>query len=383
MIKFIFWFNFGLIVYIYFGYPLTIAILAKMTKKAPINRADITPLVSLLIPAYNEEKVIKDKLENSLSLDYPKAKLEIIVISDCSNDKTDEIVGEFRRSGIKLIRQDKRQGKIAALNRAVPEAKGEIIVFTDANSMYKKDAVKKLVRNFNDERVGCVCGELKYTTQGVIASSAEAGESLYWRYERFIKIQESRLHSLLIANGSIYAIRKEFFLPIDEALADDFANPMRIARKGLSVIYEPEAVTVEKASNLLKEQFRQKVRIMTQGYKASFGLKKEIFSSGFLRIFEFFFHKFLRWFVPFFLIIIFISNLFLLVQSFYKIIFISQFIFYGLALFGHLFMRQQNLAKVFYVPTYFCMVNLASLIGVLNFFTSTQRVTWAKSKSTR
>ena len=383
MFEFIFWFSTGLVFYIYFGYPLTMLILAKLSRKSPVNKKDFTPLVSLIIPAYNEEKVIREKLRNSLSLDYPQDRLEIIVISDCSTDRTDKITNEFMPRGVKLIVQEERKGKIAALNKAVPQAKGEIIVFSDANSIYEKEAIKKLVRNFNDGRVGCVCGELKYITPNASSSLAQLGEILYWRYEKFLKKKESRLHSLLILNGSIYAIRKELFLPIEETLADDFVNSMQIAAKGWSMIYEPEAVAVEKASSLIKEQFKQKSRIIAQGYKATAKLSKVIFSSGWLRIFEFLFHKLLRWLVPLFLASIFVSNLFLLNYQFYQVVFILQSIFYLFALIGRVLQKRKKGMKIFYVPFYFCMVNLASVVGLFDFLTNRQKGIWEKAESAR
>lgn len=383
MLEFIFWFNLGLVFYIYLGYPLTILMLAKLSKKSPVNKKDFTPLVSLIIPAYNEEKVIREKLKNSLSLNYPQDKLEIIVISDCSTDETDEIVNEFIPQGVNLIVQEERVGKIPALNKAVSQAEGEIIVFSDANSIYEKEAIRKLVRNFNDGRVGCVCGELKYITQNTSSSSAQLGENLYWRYEKFLKTKESQLHSLLIVNGSIYAIRKELFLPIDESLADDFVSPMQIAAKRWSVVYEPEAVAVEKASFLMKEQFKQKSRIIAQGYKATLKLSKVIFSSGWLRIFEFLFHKLLRWLVPLFLVSIFVSNLFLLNYQFYQIVFIMQLIFYLFALIGRVLQKQKKWMGIFYVAFYFCMVNFASVVGLFNFLTNREKRIWEKAESTR
>jgi len=262
---------------------------------------------------------------------------------------------------------------------AVPQTKGEIIVFTDANSLYKKDTIGKLVRNFADEKIGCVCGELKYQNKSLVGE----GEDLYWKYEKFIKTKESQLRSLLVVNGSIYAIRKGLFEPVGETLADDFAVPMVIFKKGYGLVYEPEAITLEKTAGSTKEGINQKARIIAQGLKASFAIGAVILSSGPLRLLQFLFHKFVRWFVPLFLVIIFVTNILLADRAFYRAAFIAQLSFYSFALIGYLLEEKNIKIKIFKVPFYFCVVNLASAIGVLRFLTGGIKGTWEKAETTR
>jgi len=378
MAQLFFWFPLSLIILSYFGYPIILTFLVYFKKK-PYEKEKIESDITLLIPAHNEEKVIKEKMENSLSLDYPKDKFEILLILDECTDRTKEIAEQYVDRGIKIIEQKPRRGKMAALNLAIPQAKGEILIFTDANSMYEKDAIKKLVRNFADERIGCVCGELKY----ISGTSVGEGEDLYWKYEKFLKTKESQLQSLLVVNGSIYAIRKRLYEPIDETLADDFVNPMRIARQGYGLVYEPEAITVEKAAETTKDEFNQKIRITSQGLKASFAIWKTIFSSSSLRISQFIFHKFIRWFVCLFLIIILVSNLFLLDHWFYQVTLFGQILFYLFALIGYLLTKKGIKIKIFNVLFYFCMVNLASLIGLLKLLTGGVKGIWEKAETTR
>lgn len=378
MATFLFWFLLTLIILSYFGYPVVLTLLVSFKKRA-YKKENIEPNVTLLIPAHNEEDVIRKKIENSLSLDYPKDKFEILLILDECSDRTKEIAERYLDRGIKIIEQRPRKGKMAALNLAIPQARGEILVFTDANSIYEKDAIRKLVRNFADERIGCVCGELKY----ISGSSVGEGENLYWKYEKFLKTKESQLQSLLVVNGSIYAIRKKLYEPIEETLADDFVNPMRIAKKGHGLVYEPEAITVERAAESTKDEFNRKVRIVSQGLKATFAICGTILSSGLLRIFQFTFHKFLRWLVLLFLIIIFIANLFLLDRWFYWLALYGQILFYLFALIGYLLQGKRIKIKAFNIPFYFCMVNLASLIGILKLLTGGMKGTWEKAQTTR
>lgn len=378
MAQLFFWLILALIILSYFGYPVILTLFTYLKRK-PYKRERIEPNVTLLIPAHNEEDVMQEKIENSLSLDYPKDKFEILLILDECTDRTKEIAERYVNRSIKIIEQKPRRGKMAALNLAIPQAKGEILVFTDANSMYEKDAIRKLVRNFADERIGCVCGELKYISE----SSVGEGENLYWKYEKFLKTKESQLQSLLVVNGSIYAIRKKLYEPIEETLADDFVNPMRIAKKGYGLVYEPEAITVEKAAESTKDEFNRKVRIISQGFKASFAICGTILTSGLLRIFQFIFHKFIRWLVLLFLIIIFVSNLFLLDHWFYQAMLFGQIFFYLFALIGYLLQERRIKIKIFNIPFYFCMINLASLVGLLKLLTGGIEATWEKAETTR
>ena len=370
----IFWVSVFLIFSSYFIYPLILMILGVFLGKE-IKKSEITPSVSLLILVYNEEKIIQNKIENSLNLDYPKDKLEIIIASE-SNDKTDEIVEKYKEKGVKLFAYSKRKGKPYTIYRTLPKCQGKIIIFTDANAMFRKDAIRKLVRNFNDSRIGCVSGELKY----INPQKAPTGESerIYWKYEVLLKRLESKIQSVLGANGSIYAIRKKLYSPLSEYRGDDFGLPVRILQQKYGVVWESEAISEEEVYPEMIKEFKRKVVIVGWHFKGAFILLKDsIKKFQLLLIFQLISHKLLRWFIPFFLILIFLSNIFLLNNIFYLILFIGQLLFYFLALIGYLQeKRKKKMNQIINLAYYFCIVNLAVLIGVIKGLFGLQKPTW-------
>ncbi len=380
MAQIMFWFSIGVIALVYFGYPLMLSLVAYFNKK-PHNKNRIEPYVTLLIPAYNEENVIREKLNNSLSLDYPKEKIEILLILDECTDKTKDIAEQYIDKGIKIIEQKPRRGKMAALNMAVSQARGEILLFTDADVLLDAKSVMNLVENFSDNNIGCVGGELHYESDR--NSLVEAGEGLYFSYDKFLRSKESDMQTLFVVSGSIYAMRKSLFTTIREDLADDFINPISVASKGVGVVYDQTAKAFGKIAKTTKDEFGQKVRMITQGFHGSTQIFKFINSKNFIYLFEFIFHKFLRWMVPLFLISIFVSNLFLLNLRFYQVIFYAQILFYLLALAGFFLQERRINIKLFYIPFYFVLINTASLVGFLKFLTGGTRGTWEKAETTR
>jgi cellulose synthase/poly-beta-1,6-N-acetylglucosamine synthase-like glycosyltransferase len=374
MAAIIFWASLLTIVYVYFGYPLLLALLAVFRQRA-IKKADITPSVTVLIGAYNEEGIIREKLENMLALDYPKDKLEIMVGSDGSTDRTNDIVREFADRGVVLEASPERRGKCAVLYRCVPKARGEIIVFSDADAMYPPDALRKLVRGFADERVGCI--------EGVRWDTNEEGqvlESLYWRYENILKRLASKNRCIVGATGAIFAIRKPLYFPLSEERGDDFELPLRIALRGYDTIYEPDAVVYHPwLPN--HEEFRRITRIVSWMLPSALMLLKESLQRGkWLVTLQLISHKLLRWFVPVFMLAMFAASLFLtdktsldvvgspaLRRNFQPVILWGQVGFYGLALLGWLLAKARMKVRLplFNLPYYFCLINLASLNGVL------------------
>lgn len=342
-----------------------------------VKKAKITPFVSLLIPAYNEEKVIAQKIENSLALDYPKEKLEIVVASE-STDKTNEIVKKYQEKGVKLFAYVKREGQSSLICKTVSKCKGEIIVLSDANAVFKKDALRKLVRNFADPKIGCVCGQLQYTNRK--QSSIGESEGFYWRYEIFLKKMESKIHSLLGVNGSIHALRREVYSPLSKYRSHDFEIGVRVRQQGYGVIFEPEAISFEEISQSFYLEFKRRVRNVSLHLRtALILLKKSIELSQPLLIFQLIFHKILRWLVPLFLILIFLSNLFLLKKPFYQLTILCQFVFYGTALFGCYQERKgKRLPIIVNLIYYFSMVNLAALIGLIRGILGKQKPYWEK-----
>ena len=376
--KVVFWLAMFLIAYSYFGYPV-ILMLLSLVKRRKVNKKDITPTVSLLILAYNEENVIREKIENSLDLDYPRDKLEIVVASE-STDKTNEIVREYTEQGIILYSFKKREGKQATIYRAIPLLKGGVVVLSDTNALYQKDAIRKLVRNFDDATVGCVCGELKYLNpQGV---SVGETEGLYWKYEIFVKKLESKIHSVLGANGSIYAIRKKLYTPISKFRGDDFEIPIKIAQKGYGVVFEPGAVSFERTSSTTREEFIRKIRIIAWVWKSTLILIKDSLRpfKGFL-VFQLISHKLLRWLVPIFLALLVISNIFLISSVFYRILLSAQIIFYLMSSWGYVQDRRENKPnRIISITYYFCMVNFAAFLGFCKFVLGRQGNVWEKTR---
>ncbi|MFQ5901249.1 MAG: glycosyltransferase family 2 protein, partial [Thermodesulfobacteriota bacterium] len=375
--KILFWTSLIIILYVYVVYPFLL-ILVGLFRTKKVKRGDITPYVTLIISAFNEEGSIREKIDNSLSLDYPEDKLEIMVVSDCSTDNTDDIVREYESRGVVLLRQPERSGKTVGLNSAIKEANGEIIVFTDANALFNPDVIRMLIRNFNDPNVGCVTGESRYVEEK--RSVSGSCESLYWNYENFIKSGEGRIDSVVGGDGAIYAIRKELYTPLLNTDISDIVNPLQIIMKGYRNIYEPEAISYEEAAATFGEEFQRKVRITNRAWYSLLRMKGLLnpLKYGFFSL-QIISHRVLRWFIPFFLIATFFSNMAVLRDSpIYVLTFIFQICLYSLALAGHLFFRGNKKRKniVFYVPYYFAMVNLASLIGVTKAFFGKVTVTW-------
>ncbi|MEW6606669.1 MAG: glycosyltransferase family 2 protein [bacterium] len=355
----------------YIFYPLILILLSLVAKKGVARDENFLPAVSLLVAAYNEEKIIREKVENSLSIDYPKDKLEIIITSDGSTDKTNEIVAEYKDI---ILKELPRAGKITAVNKTLPQATGEIIVLSDANTMYEKDAIKKLIRNFKDETVGGVTGKVLLTSE---KATYGQGESLYGKYERYIQKKESQIFSVIGVDGAMYAIRKNLFKRIPpEIILDDLVNGMNIVKQGYRVIYDESAVGYEDTAASSKGEFIRRVRVSGGGFQMI--VKNQGVPSikqPFL-LFQFISHKLFRWLTPFFLIILFTTNLFLInINLFYKICFICQSLFYLLALIGGFFKL-----KALGTPFYFCLIQLASLIGVYRLITGKLRVTWTKGR---
>lgn len=374
----VFIFCLSVLIYIFFGYPVVLGILSFLFGKK-VNKKEFYPHLSLIISAYNEENIIRQKIENSLGLDYPKEKLEIIVASE-STDKTNEIVKEYKGKGVILYAYDNREGKRATLYKTVPLAKGEIVIFSDANAIYERDAIKKIVRNFSDKRVGCVSGRLRYVNPK--ESAIGKGEATYWEYDFILKMLASRLFLLGGGvNGSIFAIRKELYNPIDKYRGDDFEISCRIEMNGYGAIMEPEAISYEESSENPKQEFKRKVRLATWNLKSSLLLLGEAFKRGrWLTAFLLFSHRFLRYTTPVWLIILFVSNSFLL-NTRLIYLFILQILFYSLASLGMMFEKNDHKVNLFLlIPFYFCMVNYAALIGLFkNIFGKTEMF-WEKAR---
>lgn len=375
----LFWLSVFSVFFIYFIFPVILLILSKFRGSEP-EQKEITPFITLIVPMHNEERVVPDKVQNIFSLDYPQDKMEVIFALDGCSDRTKDMLLQYREKRIIILDYPDRAGKVATLNKTVLEAQGEIIVFSDANSIYNKDALRKLVRNFADAKVGCVSGRLAYIKAD--ANLVGRGENLYWKYDMFVKRQESRLGRLLITNGSMQAVRKSIYPFPDPEVADDFSIPLLIQAAGYKILFEPEAVVYEVATQSLKEDYNQRVRILAQGLKGIIRLRKELVKLGPLGLFLLLFHKILRWQIIFFQIVIFISNLMLIQNRFYFNLFLLQILFYFLASVGLIF-RNKFKTKIFSVPFFFCLINFSFLAAIFRLFKNSQTSIWDKAHSTR
>jgi poly-beta-1,6-N-acetyl-D-glucosamine synthase len=365
--------------YIYFFYPLILAISGAMGQKDGVIEDDRLPTVTIIVPAFNESKNIIKKLENGLAQKYPKHLYEVIVTSDGSTDDTVALARSLQDERIKVVENAHRRGKNNAINEVLKEANGEIIVFTDANALFSNDAIARLVQHFSDASVGLVCGHLKYLKGN--DTGVGKGEGLYFRYESWIKRQESKWGSVSVATGSIYAIRKGLALPLSPDVANDFAHPAQVGAMGYKVIFEPGAIAYEQATKSIREEFRRRARIVTRGFTAFGKYWKSCRLLQGKRGFCFVSHKLLRWFAPFFLAGLFFSNLFLEGYLF-RFTMISQLVFYGAATLG-IFVRKGPGAKALAVPFYFCMINLAALIGFFSYLRGKRQTFWEVAATTR
>jgi cellulose synthase/poly-beta-1,6-N-acetylglucosamine synthase-like glycosyltransferase len=368
-----------IILYTYIGYPASMWIAARLVRvRNSDGLTEYQPAVSIMIAAYNEEQSIYSTVMNKLDLDYPKDKLEIVVISDCSSDRTDEICQEICLidKRVRFLCQAKRGGKTAALNHAVQTAKGEIIVFSDANSIYRKDALLHLVNRFKEERVGYATGHMVYLK--VKGNSVEEGCSSYIRYENFIRTAESRAGSVVGVNGGIDAVRKELYEKISEDLISDFVIPLLVVEKGYRVVYEPKAVLEEYALTDTSKEFKMRVRVIVRAFHA-LRYMKSLFNVFKYPVFSYqlICHKLLRYMIPEFLLCLYVINIVLYQNSlYYKILFWGQSIFYGAAIAGYLLQRMGRESKLFYIPFYFSLINVAAGKALIDYLKGKRQVTW-------
>lgn len=362
----------------YFIYPLVFFLIAKVSGKRRFVYSDNLPEVSLIVSLCNEdEEIVRKTLKNRLAIDYPEDKLDLVFIID---GRSDELIGLFNDTAknVRVYETEGRCGKTSALNKYIPMLESEILIFSDANSLYRPDAVRKLVRHFEKPEIGGVCGELIYVDDDLPDMTGQLS-NVYLRYEQFVKIAESRVSTLTVYNGAIYAIRKSIHQEMNPQAANDFQHPVQVVIKGYKSVYEPEAVAYESTVKNDAVEFKRTVRITARGWKGLLTYPQIInpFKTGMFSI-QFVFRKLLRWLSPLFLIILFASTFMLRDQAIFYIFFLLQVLFYIFAFCGWL-LRSYKLNKLFYYPYYFCLVNLAALIGFTFFLTGKDTATWAPS----
>lgn len=374
----IFLFLFSVILYAYAGYPVLLWLAARWMAR-PVRKGKGEPFVSIVLSAFNEEAAIERKLVNLLALNYPAAKLEILIGSDGGSDKTDEIVSRFQSPQIRFFRFVKNLGKPQVLSSLVREAHGSILVFTDARQELDAMAVRFLTANFSDPEVGCVSGEL-FFKNGEGEAGVAGGMDAYWRYEKFLRKTESLIGSMLGATGAIYAIRRELFpkLPPD-ILVDDMYIPLAIVRRGKRAVFDSEAVAYDRRSQKGAQEFRRKVRTLAGNYQI-FAWMPDLFVPFKSPVaWQLFSHKFLRLMVPFCLAGLLVSNLFMLNLFFFRAALACQVLFYGLAVWESILETSSGRKGPGYIPYTFCLLNYAAVVGLFKFLTRRQQVTWGKA----
>jgi cellulose synthase/poly-beta-1,6-N-acetylglucosamine synthase-like glycosyltransferase len=371
----IFWASVALLFYTYVGYALLVMIASRLRPRR-VHKEDWSPTVTVIITAYNEERDIGAKLENTLALDYPQDKLEIIVASDCSSDRTDEIVRGYAERGVRLHRQQERLGKTSAQNAAVELAQGEIILFSDATTDYSPDVLRVIVPSFADQSVGCVAGRLIYVDPS--ESGVGQGARSYWGYETLLKRHESSVCSLIGVSGCLYAVRRSAYVPMYPEACSDFLIATKMVEQGLRAIYEPEAVCTEETNKRADRELRMRVRIIAQTLTDLWRHRAMMnpFRSGFYAI-ELFSHKVLRYMVPYLLLLVLLSSAALALHSlFYALLLVGQLSFYGAALLSWLLEHMGKRNRLVALPQYFVLANLASVIACYKFLRGERYARW-------
>lgn len=371
----VFWVSAAALFYTYAGYPLLLIVMSSLRPRG-VRRADSTPSVTVIITAYNEERALAAKLEDTLALDYPPGSLEVIVASDCSSDRTDEIARDFGARGVRFHRQPERLGKTAAQNAAVERASSEIIVFSDATTFYQRDVLRIMMPNFADPTVGCVTGRVIYTDSA--KSSVGQGTRSYWSYEFFLKKHESSVCSLIGVCGCLYAVRRSAYVPLYHEACSDFVIATRMVEQGLRAVYEPAAVCTEETNVQANKELNTRVRIMTQTFADLWRNRVMLnpLTSGFYAV-ELLSHKVMRYLVPLFLIAILAASAVLATGSTVQVVALAlQIAFYTTAALAGLLERAGLHSRLLAIPQYFVLGNLASLIAFYQFMRGERYTCW-------
>jgi cellulose synthase/poly-beta-1,6-N-acetylglucosamine synthase-like glycosyltransferase len=371
----IFWLSSAALLYAYAGYPLLVGLVSVFRPRTRARGA-FQPTVSVIITAYNEERDLAAKLENTLALDYPQELLEIIVASDCSSDRTDEITREFSSRGVQLYRQPQRLGKTTAQNSAVERARGEILLFSDATTMYRPNVLRAMMPNFADPTIGCVAGRLIYVDP--TESSVGRGAVSYWSYETFLKKHESRAGSLIGASGCLYAVRRSAYLPLYPEAHGDFIIATKMIQQGLRTVFEPEAVCTEETNRQVDNELNMRVRVIAQTFTDLWRHRQMLnpFRSGFFAV-QLLSHKVLRYLVPFFLMTVFAASAILAANSlFYRIVLAAQVIGYLCAALALVLERVGIHSRLLVFPQYFVLANLAAVIALYKLMRGERFARW-------
>lgn len=385
-IKILFWLFLFIVFYSYLGYGILLWVYLKIQGRAQNKRVyspTFEPEVSLVIATYNEEAILQKKIENTLSLDYPPEKLKIIIIADGSTDNSVDIISKFPE--IQLMYKPGRQGKVAAINRAMQSVNSPFVVFCDANTLLNRESIREIIKHYQDPGIGAVAGEKKVIDGSRDENVAGAGEGLYWKYESILKQLDAEFYTVVGAAGELFSIRTELFEPAgDHILLDDFIMSMKICKNGYRVMYEPRAYAAEAPSLTIRDEQKRKIRISAGGFQSVVILKDllNIFKYGRLS-FQYISHRVLRWVIcPVLLPLILLLNILICMRYgglVYNIALMMQGAFYMSALTGWLLTLADLKSKLFYIPYYFLFMNISLYIGFLRYVNDTQTVLWDKA----
>jgi len=386
--KILLWLSLFITFYAFFGYGILLFIIIKIKRALygkpvlPEVDFDMLPTCTLVVAAYNEDGLMEKKIKNSLALTYPKEKLEFVFITDGSTDGTAEIVGQYPQ--IRHMHSNEREGKIAAVHRAMDTVTTEVVVFTDANTFLNAEALLKICRHYSDKKVGAVAGEKRVFSAN---ADATAGEGFYWKYESKLKTWDSELYTVVGAAGELFSIRTELYQPVSlDTILDDFMISLLVAGDGHRVIYEPEAFATESASQNVTEELKRKIRIAAGGIQSIIWLKSLLnpFKQPVLT-FQYVSHRVLRWtIVPFLMLLALLINMVIIfngsVELTYQVLLLAQVGFYLAAISGWILEEKHIKVKLFFIPYYFCMMNYAVIMGIFRFASGKQSAIWEKAK---
>lgn len=373
-VQIMFWAAAIALFYVYVGYPVLLCLIAPLFRPRK-PEPEYSPDISVLIAACNEEASIRQKLEQTLKLDYPSDKVEVLVLSDGSQDGTDEIVTSFADPRVRLVRIPERRGKTNAQNEGVKQARGEILVFSDATTIYHSRALKYLAANYQDPAVGAVSGRYQYFDRNE-NSPTGLGTIAFWNYENTIKTRQSRISTLTGCCGCIYSVRKNAYTALAPEVISDLVQPLWVIQKGYRVVFEDRALAYEETTESTAEEFAMRVRVITRGMRGLLSVPELLKPWKYPWIaFQLFSHKILRWTVPLLLLLLLAGNLALMSQPYFRALLVLQFGFYALALLQVLVPIHRRW-KPLGIPLYFCTLNAAAMLGAIDLLRGKKHVIW-------
>ena len=381
------WVCLGAIAYNYVGYPTLLYLLATLaqaksnlvflikrkSRRRP-TASSYQPQIAILISAFNEEAVIETRIKNLLEVDYPEDLVDVLIGLDAPTDSTAQILSRFESPRVRVFTFPIRRGKLAVISDLAHRTSAQILIFTDANTLFRPDCVRNLVRHFDDPKVGAVSGE---EIRVAPPNTDPAGESLYWRYESALKILESRTQCLHSANGGVYAIRRELFRPQPNLIIEDLQIALDVRFQGYRVIYDPDAVAVEEIAPTFTSQFERRIRLGAGDFQTLFGYPQYLNPFKGVPAFAYWSHRVLRWLTPFSLIVAFACSAGLFLNLTYRSLFFAQCTFYAMALLGYWKEREGGSSRLFRLPFYFCSMNTAYIFGLARYLSGRQSVAWA------